>query len=344
MASCTLVSADVEPIVHDIFAPSSQTWQYVVVDPSTDHCVLIDPVMDPSNKQLSTKPADDVLEVVCQNRYKVDMIVETHASNRDNRSGAWYLRMQLRDIQGFPPRVSQGPAVSGMEKLFARKYGTTLQTKLDGDFRDGEAIDIGRMSMKVLHLPGICTPGGRGYQIGTNLFGGHSIADLKNRMQQDSFTQEISTMSEDESHALWESLQKILGLPLDYRIYFDRGEPDLSVTPRVRFNSDGNDDPRASNYGGDRGKGVLKTAFTTVGHCRAINNHIEATAAEFMKKWEESRSKGVKVASVAAAPEHRQQQITPKGGGEKSAKDADSVPVKKASRVGGWFRSSKEKS
>lgn len=266
------------PLVHDLYEQSTQTWQYIVADPTTLHCMVIDPVREhgSSNQQVCTKAADAILAFVRMKHYLVDLVLETYSSPRDNRSAAWYLRMQLLESQGYAPRVCSAAEVSGMSRLFARKYGAGLRTNLEDDFRDGESVDVGHMRVKVLHLPGLCTPQGRVYIVDDNVFGAHSIAHLKQKMDELNFTEEypLATMSEDECHLLWVSLQKILGMSRETRIYFDRGDG-LFLGGRPK------------------GKSILKEGpqrcFKTIAECRAINDDIQWTAREFMSRWEEAR-------------------------------------------------------
>ena len=69
------------PVIHNIYSESTDTWQYVVADPTTGHCIVLDPVRDQCTDQakIVTTAADAILILVQRHDYVVDYILETHA-------------------------------------------------------------------------------------------------------------------------------------------------------------------------------------------------------------------------------------------------------------------------
>ena len=77
--------SDRPPLVHAILEPSSRTWQYVVVDPSTHHGVIIDPVSSPTNKSedSSSDGQDEIIRLIDSRGYVIDHIFETQSSPQE---------------------------------------------------------------------------------------------------------------------------------------------------------------------------------------------------------------------------------------------------------------------
>ena len=71
--------------------PTDGQWT-VVADPTTSAAVIIDPVLDYDRptRAVATASADTLLSLVEQKRYRVDMILDTHA-HADHLTAASYL-------------------------------------------------------------------------------------------------------------------------------------------------------------------------------------------------------------------------------------------------------------
>ncbi|KXS94519.1 hypothetical protein AC579_2835 [Pseudocercospora musae] len=160
-----------EPEVHTFFEPTTQTWSWIVADPRSHHAVIINPVLDKGTSAgIATTGADRILELVHHNVYHITRILETH-SQRDAQTAAWYLRSQLRDKTGQAPRICTGNAIAGVQRLFARQYGTTLGTSGFNSFQDGQTFNIGSLTCEVLLLSEQ-NPRGFAFVIGRNVFVG----------------------------------------------------------------------------------------------------------------------------------------------------------------------------
>ncbi|OQO13890.1 hypothetical protein B0A48_00765 [Cryoendolithus antarcticus] len=265
--------ADRSPKVHSIYVPSTNSWQYVVADPSTQRCVVVDPVRDSCKDSavLSTEAADKIIELVKQHGYIVDLIIETHSSPSPPQTAAWYLRMQFGDWQGSPPRLCSDGTVSAMEKLWQRKYGKTRKfvTSLGKALEDGSAIMVGRMKVQCLHLAGFGTPHRRGFVIGNCIFGAHSVALLSqdswrtswssNLAQQDQMT--AAPTNAETCNQVWSSMQRVLSLLESTRVYLEQG-----------VQSAGSEGP-----------------WHDVRHCRAMNPYLGLSAQDLCIRWEGER-------------------------------------------------------
>lgn len=158
-----------EPVIHNIFEPNTSTWQYVVADPFTSAAVVIDSVLDfdPTKCTASTESADALLALVDQKGYHVDKILETHV-HADHLTAAKFLQHKLLQMQGIAPHVCIGKRVSEAQQTFAARYGVPeaeVNGAFDELFDDDEVFTLGKLQVKILHLPGH-THDHLGYQIG----------------------------------------------------------------------------------------------------------------------------------------------------------------------------------
>ena len=230
-SSSPTAASNASPIIHKIYSESTQTWQYVVADPTTRHCIVLDPVRDRCADQavMSTKAADAIVDLVEQHSYVVDYILETHASGSQCLSAAWYLRMQFSIYQGWPPQLCNEATVSGLEVQWQRKYGagSTFSTTIRAGLRDGEKVTLGCLSLTSIHLPGFGSPHRRAYLVGKDLFGAHSIATLAEDASDEGVSNSDSTseLPKDTLSFLdaWTSMQRVLALPSDTRVWWERG-------------------------------------------------------------------------------------------------------------------------
>lgn len=170
------------PRIHSIFVPSTQSWQYVVADPSTGHCLVLDAVRDhvQDDAEVCMAAAETIISLTKELQYTVDYICETASSNGSHLSASWFLRMQFADIQGHAPLLSNEATVVALQDTWQKRHGTNtaLPTKLPPSLEDGQAFLIGNMTVTCLHLPSPDAPARRAFLVGDNLFGAHSLAIL----------------------------------------------------------------------------------------------------------------------------------------------------------------------
>lgn len=259
---------DKPPIVHSIFVPSTGTWQYVVADPSTQHCCIFDAVRDrgADAATISTTAADAIITLVKQHGYLVDYILETQCSAALSQSATWYLRMQFSDLQGWPPHVFSEGTVSAMERMWQRKHGvdSPLVTKLRNGLADGESAVVGRMRVRCMQLPSFGTPQRRGFLVGKNLFGAHSLATLSHDIRSAAVCEDVSLavpLDRESCNTVWTSMQRTLSLPEETRVYLEHG--------------DGTDPHREP--------------FDEIRQCRISNAYVGLNASEFFVRWEGER-------------------------------------------------------
>lgn len=184
--------------------------QYVVVDPETSACALIDPVLDYDEKsgQVDTWHADALLAFVADNGYRLEWILDTHP-HADHFSAASYLREQT----GAP--IAIGRRICEVQKIWNAFYDMpdcpTDGSQWDRLFDDGDSFAIGALNARVMFSPGH-TLASITYHIGDAAF----IHDTL-------FSPDSGTARADfpggSAVDLWQSIQRILNLAPDTRLF-----------------------------------------------------------------------------------------------------------------------------
>lgn len=198
------------PQVKGFFDPRTSSIQYVVFDPETRKCVIIDPVLDYEEKSgaTSTKSADLILSYVKEQRLKVEWILDTHP-HADHMSAARYLREHTE----APTAI--GDHVTDVQRLWRDIYNWP-DLRVDGSqwdrlFSDGETFKVGSIDAKVMFSPGH-TLASVTYVIGDAAFVHDTI------FMPDSGTARADFPGGD-ARMLWRSIGKILELPDETRVF-----------------------------------------------------------------------------------------------------------------------------
>ena len=198
------------PVVTGFYEPRTGSVQYVVTDPATRKCAIIDPVLDYDEKSGSTATAsaDAILDHVRKEGLDVEWVLDTHP-HADHFSAAHYLKQKT----GAPTGI--GEHVVAVQKLWKGIYNLPALaddgSQWDKLFAHGERFSIGGIGAHVLFSPGH-TLASITYVIGDAAF----IHDTL-------FMPDSGTARADfpggSAHALWRSLQGILALPDETRLF-----------------------------------------------------------------------------------------------------------------------------
>ena len=238
------------PAVHAFFDEATNTITYLVRDPEGRACAVIDSVLDfdYASGRTDTRSADAVIAFIRDNDLALDWVLETHV-HADHLSAAPYIQERLGGQIGIGDRITVVQETFG--KIF--NEGTRFQrdgSQFDRLFRDGDSLMIGQMRVNVLHTPGH-TPACLTYVIGDAAFVGDTL-----------FMPDFGTARCDfpggSAETMWESIQKILSLPEETRIFVGHD-----------YKAEGRD-----HYAWE----------TTVGDQKRLNRHIGAgkSRAEFI--------------------------------------------------------------
>ena len=193
------------------FDPATWTSTYVVSSNASGHAAIIDPVLDYDFKSgyTSTTSADQVIAHLKENGLKVDWILETHA-HADHLSGAHYLKEQVGG------RIAIGENIRAVQSTFKALFNLDSTFVPDGSqfdhlFKDGEVFKIGDVRASAMLVPGH-TPADMAYQIEDAIFVGDTL-----------FMPDVGTARADfpggDAHALYRSIQKVLALPSETKIF-----------------------------------------------------------------------------------------------------------------------------
>ena len=198
------------PHVKAFFDPRTSSLQYVVSDPATGRCAIIDPVYDFDEKSgaTGTMNADAILAYVENEGLSVEWILDTHP-HADHFSAAHYLK------QKTGAQTAIGAKVTGVQKLWQAKYNwpdlETDGSQWDRLFEAGDRFNIGSLETRVLFSPGH-TLASVTYVVGDAAFVHDTV-----------FMPDSGTARADfpggSAKELWASIQDILALPDETRLF-----------------------------------------------------------------------------------------------------------------------------
>ncbi len=205
------VKLTVKPQVAAFFDPDTNTISYVVKDPGSQSCAVIDSVMDIdySAGRISYRSADLVIDYIHINGLTLEWLIETHA-HADHLSGASYIQGKLGGIIGI------GEHITTVQDVFAKVFNEGTDFRRDGSqfdrlFKDGDTYRIGGMAACVMHTPGH-TPACTTHVIGNAAFVGDTL-----------FMPDGGTARADfpggDARQLYRSIKKVLSLPPEMRLF-----------------------------------------------------------------------------------------------------------------------------
>jgi glyoxylase-like metal-dependent hydrolase (beta-lactamase superfamily II) len=164
------MKADVTPF----FDHLTCTVTYVVADPGSGACAIIDSVLDYDSKsgRTSTTGADKVLAFIRDHELDPKWILETHA-HADHLTAARHLCESLGAGTGI------GAAIRRVQQTFAEIFNLGPDFPRDGSqwdrlFEDGDVEPLGELAIEAMHTPGH-TPACVSYRIGDAVFTGDTI-------------------------------------------------------------------------------------------------------------------------------------------------------------------------
>lgn len=216
------------PDVWGIYEPDTGSIQYVCADPATKQAALIDVVwnLDPKHYRFSTGSMDQVLALVAEQGLTVAWVLDTHPHADHVMASA-----QLGRRTGAPTAI--GDRVGDIARIWAGLYNLPQAFDPARDFdrllAPGETIALGDLSIRVTLSPGH-TLGSVTYVCGDAAFTHDTL------MQPDAGTSRADFPGGD-SGQLWASIQEILSLPGDTRLFVghdygtkDRDAPQWEAT------------------------------------------------------------------------------------------------------------------
>jgi glyoxylase-like metal-dependent hydrolase (beta-lactamase superfamily II) len=199
------------PLVTHFFDEPTNTFSYIVQDPDSSACAIIDSVLDfdYAAGRTDVRSADEIIEYVRNNNLTVEWILETHV-HADHLSAAPYLHEQLGGKTGIGEKIVE------VQEVFGKAFNAGTEFARDGSqfdrlFKEGDTFTIGSLDARILHTPGH-TPVCLTYVISDAAFVGDTI------FAPDSGTARCDFPGGD-AHTLYQSIQKVLALPGETRIF-----------------------------------------------------------------------------------------------------------------------------
>ena len=198
------------PQVRGFFDRRTWSVQYVVSDPTTRKCAIIDPVLDFDEKSgaTATGSADAILAYIVENELVVEWILDTHP-HADHLSAADYLKKKTG------ARTAIGEHVVDVQALWKGIYNWP-ELAADGSqwdrlFAHGESFELGSINAKVLFSPG------------------HTLASITYLIGDAAFVHDTLFMPDSgtaradfpggDARLLWKSIEEILALPDETRVF-----------------------------------------------------------------------------------------------------------------------------
>lgn len=205
------VNMDVKPEVTAFFDPATWTISYVVKDPASNKCAIVDFVMDIDYAagRITYELADELIKFVQDNGLEVEWLLETHV-HADHLSAAPYIQDKVGG------KIGIGKNITIVQDVFGKVFneGTEFQrdgSQFDALLEDGDVLAIGDMNLTVMHTPGH-TPACMTYVTGNAAFVGDTL------FMPDGGSARADFPGGDAS-TLYDLIQKVLALPDDMRLF-----------------------------------------------------------------------------------------------------------------------------
>ena len=204
------MSERLQPRVTGFYDERTFSIQYVVADPQTGRCAIVDPVLDFDEKSgaVKTENADRILDFIASEGLSVDWILDTHP-HADHFSAAPYLKGRT----GAPTAI--GEQVTKVQELWKAIYNwpdfPADGSQWDRLFAHGESFSIGSLPARVMFSPG------------------HTLASITYVVGDAAFVHDTLFMPDSgtarcdfpggSSSRMWDTLQAILALPDETRLF-----------------------------------------------------------------------------------------------------------------------------
>ena len=206
-----LTNMDVQPEVKAFFDSASNTISYVVRDPASSSCAVVDSVMDIDYAagRITYEHADEIIAYIRDQGLELEWIIETHV-HADHLSAAPYIQQKLGG------KIGTGSQIMVVQETFGKIFNEGTEFQRDGSqfdtlFEEGDTYQIGTMQAYTIATPGH-TPACMVHVIGNAAFVGDTL-----------FMPDGGSARADfpggDAGELYDSIQKVLALPDDMRLF-----------------------------------------------------------------------------------------------------------------------------
>lgn len=205
------VNMDAHPVVESFFDETTSTISYIVKDPQSGACAVMDSVMDfdYAAGRISHDSADRIIDRIKERRLTLEWIIETHA-HADHLSAAPYIQQEVGG------KIGIGAKIMVVQETFGKVFNEGTEFQCDGSqfdtlFEDGDTYNVGNMQAFAMFTPGH-TPACMVHVIGDAAFVGDTL-----------FMPDAGSARADfpggDAGQLYDSIMKVLGLPDEMRLF-----------------------------------------------------------------------------------------------------------------------------
>jgi len=205
------VNMDIKPDVQAFFDEATNTISYIVKDPSSTACAIVDSVMDIDYAagRITFDHADALIRQIERQGLKLEWIIETHV-HADHLSAAPYIQGKLGG------KIGVGSKITVVQDVFGKVFNEGTEFHRDGSqfdalFEDGDTYTIGNMQAFAMHTPGH-TPACMVHVIGDTAFVGDTLFMPDGGSARCDFPG-------GSAEELYESIMKVLALPDATRLF-----------------------------------------------------------------------------------------------------------------------------
>ena len=199
------------PEIKAYFDAATNTVSYLVTDPVTKKCAVVDSVLnfDYPSGTISYAQADEIIGDITDQGMTLDWLIETHV-HADHLSAAPYIQEKLGG------KIMISKEITVVQNIFGKVFNAGTEFERDGSqfdmlLADGDTYQVGSIDAKVLHTPGH-TPACMAHVIGDAVFVGDTL-----------FMPDGGSARADfpggDARTLYQSIQKIFTLPDDTRMF-----------------------------------------------------------------------------------------------------------------------------
>lgn len=205
------VDMSARPEVKGFFDGESNTISYIVKDPASNACAIVDAVMefDYASGRTAFAQADKMIADIEARGLDLQWLIETHV-HADHLSGAPYIQEKLGG------KIGIGQQITEIQETFGKIFNDGTEFQRDGSqfdqlFEGGDSYQIGGLTAFTIHTPGH-TPACMTHVIGDAAFVGDTL-----------FMPDGGSARADfpggDAGTLYDSIQKILNLPDAMRLF-----------------------------------------------------------------------------------------------------------------------------
>ncbi len=205
------VNMGLKPEVTAFFDEATNTISYVVKDPTSNACAIIDSVMDidMSAGAITYDHADSLIAHIQKNDLDLQWVIESHV-HADHLSAAPYIQEKLGGKMGV------GEGITVIQEVFGKFFNEGTEFQRDGSqfdvlFDEGSTYKIGNMGAFAMHTPGH-TPACMVHVVGNAAFVGDTLFMPDGGSARCDFPG-------GSAEELYDSIQKVLSLPDDMRLF-----------------------------------------------------------------------------------------------------------------------------